>query len=553
MNKFNPQPEPIEIKKSMLDSLILITLLVGIPALITVIVNSRESGAFPYVSLTGLTLLLVFAIFRKKISFLLKAWIMITFGYLIGTRALLTEGLLSDGLLYYIFISILSSMLINIRSGVITMIITILTTSLITYAISQDWLTYELDIVSYFYSPSTWIAFIMTIALFTSVAVFIYGRLEKYLVQYINELTQKTDTLNKSNIRLEKEIEERQLAEEQLNQSEIKFRNVFNSIGDGIVLLRQNHSIIDINAGFLAMTGLTGESLLHQNFETLFADPGKLFSPMNPEHLIPAIFNKNEHLLKTSKKQISVPVEVTLLPFQYGPDITHIALIKDITEKKENENKIMNAIIMSEEEERLRIAQDLHDGVGPYLSAASIYINSMEVNKKDTKSIRIKKELSELMNLSINTIREISGNLGSHMLRSLGLTTALESFIEKIRIQNQVIFELSIPDRYPFLEYVEAALYRILVELINNSLKYGSPKKIIIKLVDTHSTVSVNYYEDGSGFNIQDALNKKKGMGLYNIHSRINSLGGTIDYYSRPGKGVTVKISFSRSIACMPD
>jgi signal transduction histidine kinase len=310
---------------------------------------------------------------------------------------------------------------------------------------------------------------------------------------------------------------------------------------------------MDINDGLLTMTGLTCETLLHKNFEALFFDPGKLFSALNPEHSVPAIFNKNEHLLKTSKEHISVPVEVTLLPFQYGPDITHVALIKDITEKKENENKIMNAIISSEEEERLRIAQDLHDGVGPYLSAAGIYINSMEVDEKDAKSARIKNELSELMNLSINTIREISGNLGSHILRSLGLTAALESFIDKIRIQNQVIFELSIPDRYPFFEYVEVALYRILVELINNSLKYGSPRKIIIKLEDAHSSVSVNYYEDGSGFNMQDALNKQKGMGLYNIHSRINSLGGTIDYYSRPGQGVSVRMSFSRSIACKPD
>jgi len=63
-----------------------------------------------------------------------------------------------------------------------------------------------------------------------------------------------------------------------------------------------------------------------------------------------------------------------------------------------------------------------------------------------------------MMNLSINTIREISGNLGSHMFAFTGTYYCTGEFIEKIRIQNQVIFELSIPDRYPFLEYVEVAL-----------------------------------------------------------------------------------------------
>jgi PAS domain S-box-containing protein len=539
-----------EIKNSMLDTLIIIILIIGVPNLAIVIFNTHLEGRFPYVSATGLFIMILSVIFRNRIHFLVKAWILISFGYFIGTMGLTHEGLLSDGLLYYITIVILSSMLINIRTGIIIMIITILTSGLIAWSISMDWLNYKIDIVAYFHSPSTWVAFIFVAAFFTSLAVYIYGRLEKYLVHYVNELTLKTETLNKSNIQLAKEIEDRELTEHQLIQSEIKFRNVFNLISDGIILLNHNYIMIDINDGMVKMTGFSKESLFNRPFDSLFSDAIKLQEVVNRKPSQSSIFNNNEHQVRTSEKNVTIPVEINLLPFQIDPEIMYIAHLKNITEARVNENKIMNAVISSEEEERLRIARDLHDSVGPYLSAARLYIQSMEFSNMDPKSVQIKKELSELMNLSISSIREISGNLGSHVLRSLGLRAALQSYFEKINPDGAIQFEMNIPDHYPFLENVEMALYRVLTELIINSVKYGSADNISIALSDSSRKVTLRYKENGVGFNLQEALGKQKGMGLYNIHSRIQALGGNVDFYSRPGKGVSVNITFERAVAC---
>ncbi len=539
-----------EIKNSMLDTLIIIILILGIPNLTIVIFNMHKEGHFPYLSAAGLILMFFSAIFRNKIPFLVKAWILISFGYLIGTMGLTNEGLLSDGLLYYIIIAILSSMLINIRTGIIIMIITILTAGLIAWSISKDKLIYNFDIVTYFHSPTTWLAFIFMAAFFTSLAVYIYGRLEKYLVHYVNELTLKTETLNKSNSQLAKEIEERELTEHQLVQSEIKFRNIFNMISDGIILLNHNYNMIDVNDGMVKMTGFSKESLFNRPFDSLFSDATKLQDVLDKKPLQSSIFNNNEHLVRTSEKNVTIPVEIKLLPFQIDPEVMYIAHLKNMTDARENEIKIMNAVISSEEEERLRIARDLHDSVGPYLSAARLYIQSIEFSDMDPRSAQIKKELSELMNLSISSIREISGNLGSHVLRSLGLRAALQSYIEKINPDGAIKFELTIPDHYPFVENVEMALYRVLAELIINSVKYGSADIISIALSDSPRKVILKYKENGLGFNLQEALEKQKGMGLYNIHSRIQALGGNIDYHSRPGKGVSVNITFERAVAC---
>ena len=154
------------------------------------------------------------------------------------------------------------------------------------------------------------------------------------------------------------------------------------------------------------------------------------------------------------------------------------------------------------------------------------------------------------MNLSISSIREISGNLGSHVLRSLGLRAALLDYIEKINKEMTIHFEMMIPDNFPLVENVEMALFRVLSELIINSVKYGSPQNISIALSDSAEKVTLKYREDGIGFNLQEALERQKGMGLYNIHSRIQSLGGTVDFHSGPGNGVSVGIIFDRTVAC---
>jgi signal transduction histidine kinase len=206
----------------------------------------------------------------------------------------------------------------------------------------------------------------------------------------------------------------------------------------------------------------------------------------------------------------------------------------------------MQAAINGEEEERKRIAQDLHDSIGPYLSTAKLYINSGALSVKDSRGAEIKKELGDILNLAISSVREISGNLGSYVLRSAGLYTALQNFTEKISSNCKIRFDLQIPKDCPFTEKVETGLFRILVELINNSVKYSSATEIAIKHSEISNTVCIGYFENGVGFDVAEALNHRTGMGLYNIHSRVDSLGGLMEYYSSPGKGVSVKITFIR-------
>ncbi len=536
-----------EIKNSILDSLYFVSLVFGIPALVVTLINTRQLGHFPYFSIIGILIVIVFIVFRKKVPFPIKGWSLIVIGYLIGTIGLLHEGLLSDGLLYYAFISILTSMLINIRSGIIVATISITSIAVIAFFVNKGLFTYDFDIVKYFYSPDTWLGFIITAALFIFIAVYIYGRLESYLFQYINELISQSKKLTQSKYRLEKETAERKQTAKQLNDSEYKFKRVFDSIGDGILLLQPDNTIHDVNNSFLKLSGLGVNAVINKPLESLFQDPGRIKTLYKSEASAQALFNYTEHWLRGGSDNRIIPVEVRILPIRMEQDINRITIIKDITDKKETEARIMYAMISSEEEERKRIALDLHDGIGPYLSAAKIYIDSLSSDEKHDKDAHIKKELHELLQLSINSIREISGNLGSQVLRAYGLSAAIQKFVEKIGSNVNIKFDVLLPEISPFIDKVETALYRIMVELINNSLKYASATEITIKHTDAGNTVSIEYIDNGIGFDVEAALQQHKGMGLYNIQSRINSLGGLIDYDSAPGKGVHVSIIFNKT------
>ena len=89
---------------------------------------------------------------------------------------------------------------------------------------------------------------------------------------------------------------------------------------------------------------------------------------------------------------------------------------------------------------------------------------------------------------------------------------------------------------------IEAALYRALIECINNTIKHAGACNILITLNDAGSHLQLRYTDDGIGFNMQEALSLKKGLGLYNLQNRIETIGGKITMTSGQGKGVDYQI-----------
>ncbi len=211
--------------------------------------------------------------------------------------------------------------------------------------------------------------------------------------------------------------------------------------------------------------------------------------------------------------------------------------------RKENESRILSAIIKTEEIEKQKFAKELHDGLGPLLSSVKMAISSISKNpeKSDKKVID---NTEKLIDESIITIKEISNNLSPHILNNFGILKAVNSFISKLQVNDKpkIIFNSNLNEKR-FNYNIEVVLYRVICELLINSLKHASANNISIDLILDKGNLTLEYFDDGIGFDPDELLKENIGMGYSNIQSRIKSLNGIYKIVSRANEGVNVTIS----------
>lgn len=211
--------------------------------------------------------------------------------------------------------------------------------------------------------------------------------------------------------------------------------------------------------------------------------------------------------------------------------------------KKQMELNRMNAMLQGQDEERERIARELHDRVGSMLSTVKVHFSnledSMDTLKKHADSYT---EAVHLLDETCEEVRRISHDLNSGLLAKFGMRTALLQLISVIESGNKVrvayIDNDLDPDAY---RDVETELYRITQELLNNTLKHAGASEITIQLNKRADHFVYSYEDDGKGFD-KAIIGSVKGIGYRNIDSRVKKTGGTWHLDTQPGKGLTVII-----------
>ena len=538
----NQETELSNLKNKLVNNLMIILVIIGLPTLIISIFSTRYTGNFPYVSITGYTFIVMIWIFRKHILFQVKAGILLLIGYAIGTMALMSEGIMSDGMQYYFIISVVAAMIIGTRQGLAVMVFSMLTACLIAFSFHKGWLKYDLDIVPYVHSMTIWTGIILVTFIFILGTIIISGILNSYLYRIIKNLSTKTQSLNETNQLLEQEVEYRKTIEASLESSAQTFQNIFNSITDAIIIFDNDNRFMEANQAFFNFTGYDREQVSGIRIQDLFEEDERIQEPIFERDVNLFSPYRNEASLKTRNRPNPILVEIALIPFPDKRSGSKLIILRDITENMELERITLNAIIQAEEKERTRVSQDLHDSIGPLLSAIKLYSNSI-VNADDGKKRKeIHAKITELMDEAVKTVKEISNNLSSHILQNFGFLDAINSFSEKIEMNYPIKIVREVKKELDISDTIQITLYRVLVELINNTLKYAWASEIKIKLGMVKGKISIIYQDNGNGFNVEKEITGGKGMGLYNIHSRIKSLGGTISMKSKEGKGIRVDI-----------
>lgn len=214
------------------------------------------------------------------------------------------------------------------------------------------------------------------------------------------------------------------------------------------------------------------------------------------------------------------------------------------------EKMFLNAIIQTEEKERKRFAKELHDGLGPLLSTVKMSVSSLSQIKHDETSKEIVENTELAIKEAIKSLKEISDNLSPHVLNNFGLIRALNNFANKINIAKTIKIRIKsdLKDER-FNNNVELVLYRVICELINNTIKHANAKNIDISIMNSENSLEIIYKDDGKGFDTEKIIDKpiSTGMGFSNIYSRINSLKGEITIESEKRKGIIVNIKVQKN------
>jgi len=362
--------------------------------------------------------------------------------------------------------------------------------------------------------------------------------------------SQKEEVENYKN-RLEELVETRTAA---LRDSESRFRSIFENANDAIFLMKDN-VFIDCNLKTLEIFGCKKEQIIGKAPDEL-SPPYQADGVTSKEHAkekIDAVLqNKPQRFEWIHKKmdETLFDAEVSLNKIEFKDQAVLLAIVRDVTQRKKTEfelrqaeHKIIDAVIKTEESERSRIAQDLHDGLGPVLSTIKLYFQVYKDTTDQGKRTMLSEKLSSTIQEAIKGVSEISHNISPHVLKNYGFYAALKQFIHRIALTNVVNIKLDCREEAVLNPNTGIILYRAISELINNSIKHASCSNITIMIRQNEGFMCVDYADDGRGFDLV-AINASPadGSGLNNIVNRVNALKGKIDIESKPGHGMEARL-----------
>lgn len=207
-----------------------------------------------------------------------------------------------------------------------------------------------------------------------------------------------------------------------------------------------------------------------------------------------------------------------------------------------NQEKIrFRAIIEAEENERSRIAQDLHDGLGQMLAASRMHVSVLKSTVSGEEKAYAEKAL-EILNDAYQEVRNISHNMMPNALVRLGLIPAIKELVENINAAKVLTIDFSTNIDRPLGKSMDITIYRIVQEIINNMMKHAKADHIVMEINRTNDNLNISIRDNGVGFDTS-IINESKGLGWKGIYSRVSMLNGTIKLDSVLKEGTFIYIN----------
>lgn len=356
----------------------------------------------------------------------------------------------------------------------------------------------------------------------------------------------------------QRQVQAYQKAARKLRANEIQYREIFNTASDGLLIFDLKGNIVAANPGFCKM-----HQHSHKKSLTLSARDF-----IHPEYYY--LFDKFKHdmreagefraeVLHVKRDGTFFPVEVRGTGIVYQGRKHLLAIIRDITERKKAEEALRkneqelrhlsSKLLSVQEDEKKRLARELHDGFGQTLIAIKFGVeNSLRELKTDAPSTAAQSlaEVISVVQKAIEQVRRVTIDLRPTILDNLGLVATISWFcqeFQKICPTIRVKEEVSIKEKeVPHL--LKSTIFRIVQEAFTNIAKHSKARLVHLLVTRKGRAIEVVIQDNGRGFDpekLREAPASSQGMGLTTMDERTRLSGGTFSLISAPGKGTSVR------------
>jgi len=359
------------------------------------------------------------------------------------------------------------------------------------------------------------------------------------------------------------DITERKQAEKALKVASLYTRSLIEASLDPLVTISPDGKVMDVNRATELVTGVSRENLIGSDFSSYFTDPQK--AKKGYEEVFSKGFVRDYPLSirHTSGRVTEVLYNATVYKNEAGEVQGVFAVARDITERKRAEEALQESekqlrhlssqLIVAQENERKRIARELHDGLGQSLTAIKFRVENFlqEISKSRVKTkAKTLEVVIPMVQESVREIRRIQTDLRPPILDDLGILATISWFCReyqttysRIRIEKQIdIQEQEVP------ESLKMVIYRIMQEALNNISKHSQADLVHLALRKTDGELELSIQDNGRGFDLPEVRSvesPERGLGLSSMRERAEHSGGSLLIESAKGKGTRIQVRWT--------
>lgn len=511
--QYNLKQQLHEFRHKIIDTVLIAACIFGLIALSGSLIRFLKFGWFNvfYIHIGAYIAIAITTLLRKKVTLNLKSLILLMLMFMIGAAGIISRGIMGSSFIWFIAGGITAIFLLGKRFAFAYISLGILIMIFTGYLVYKGLIIYSFDINGYVTSPNIWGLEVFTTTL---ISALLYSSTTKINSFFYNLL-------------------------ENVIQSKKNIRHLIDNITHSVIVYDQDLNIIEANSTFSKILKKPLSDIINKKISDFhFVDPID-FSSINVTQAKPVLnrsfYNDNHEIINFEISQSSL--------FYKGQKVV-LAVLKDITQQKRQEREKIELIMQTEEKERSLFAKEIHDGVGPILSTSKMYLDILKENKLNDEGEFALAKVKESIDDALQSLKEISNKISPHILKNFGPSSAIQNFMDKHKKGYPFNFHLNTNFNQRLSENIEILLYRISIELINNTSKYAQANLVTINILAKNDQLFYAFEHDGKGFDFEKTKNQKKGMGLFNIEQRVHALDGKFNIYTATNSNLQITIVF---------